>query len=131
MALSLTPALALSLILVDKYGDVRNNELGFDENDDSDGGDASIEKVQNALDVLGEDGLVTMFERMFAEFENEDAHELIRVHRHVLKDVFHLMDMLPASESHGYPWKFWQLFRDALFIDNAHDKAKKLIIINA
>ncbi|KAI7872237.1 uncharacterized protein EV154DRAFT_580069 [Mucor mucedo] len=42
----------------------------------------------------------------------------------VLKDIFHLMDMIPESKFHSCSKEFKRLFRDALFVVNEEDKVR-------
>ncbi|KAI8136513.1 hypothetical protein BJV82DRAFT_640023 [Fennellomyces sp. T-0311] len=42
----------------------------------------------------------------------------------ILKDVFHLMNMLKISKRHGLSKEFAREFRDALFVVNTEDKAR-------
>jgi hypothetical protein len=53
-----------------------------------------------------------------------DAHHPKTVPTRVLKDVFHLMDMLPISERHGMHKEFMKRFRDALFVYDHEDRKR-------
>ena len=45
-------------------------------------------------------------------------------HPRILKDVFHLMDMIKIPKTHGLAKEFMRRFRDALFVVNEEDKKR-------
>ncbi|CEP06806.1 hypothetical protein, partial, partial [Parasitella parasitica] len=54
---------------------------------------------------------------------NDDDGTLSSLSTRVLKDVFHLMDMIPINLNHGMSKEFSRKLRDALFVNNIDDEA--------
>ncbi|KAI8635765.1 hypothetical protein BD408DRAFT_149579 [Parasitella parasitica] len=58
-----------------------------------------------------------------ADFIPNDANAMLNsLPTRVLKDVFHLMDMIPINLNHGMSKEFSRKFRDALFVNNIDDE---------
>ncbi|KAG2211306.1 hypothetical protein INT45_003588, partial [Circinella minor] len=95
-----------------------NNELGFV---DEDGNSQLINKdIDQASLFYGEQ----QFNQLDVENQVKDCEDLEPIRSRILKDAFHLMDLIKVSRKHGLSKVFSRAFRDALFVVDEDDKNK-------
>ena len=59
--------------------------------------------------------------------QSNDAHpteNATEVHTRVLKDIFHLMDMVKVPKHHGVAKEFNARFRDTIFVVDEEDRRR-------
>lgn len=83
---------------------------------------AALEQMLNELDDTDEEeSLMDESEEIESEVDTSMNEDKRAYYTRVLKDIFHLMEMLPISLKHGMSKEFKRRFRDALFIIDKND----------
>ncbi|CEP10484.1 hypothetical protein, partial, partial [Parasitella parasitica] len=80
--------------------------------------DLSQYKLKTAREPTQDEPLESDYDRV------NQLNSSASLHKRVLKDVFHLMDMIPIRLDHGMSKEFMRKFRDALLVNNAEDEER-------